>query len=677
MAQTIEDLGRKVKAKYPGQYDDLADADLGAKVKAKYPGAYDDFEDSHNLKRPMPNMGSGQSMRAPTDPLEKAQGLYQSYTPDVIQNFVKYLIKAGQYSGLSDPITAYAGPAGQMEHPIAAMGGKAEDLLSSAKSKINPTGLSYKQAKDIKNTYQERNLALNADIASQRTAMRETLSNERRNAQQLFNQQEQDRIQPLISEQNVLKNARGRTSAKLAEQRTTTRENLQSDLSQLNQQKKVATDAATEKINKNVSDFAEGIGTEMSKEDIAKGTQESRAAAWKQYTDKVTTLYDEVRDIFSKNVSQVQEGVDEAGQPIMKDVAGAIDLSSVQKELKPLYDRFKQDLAIARNNGSPGAKAVIEIVEGKNVVPGDVAIDNLKALNRLGYGKADAVFREASEAYARKAASAYRTALDESIGNMEGGDRIREALDEAKGHLQNRDKLLRTGDVIKGKPIAKSAATTVETTGDVTKLIKQPIKFNAYWNQIADTPVESGAMNQISKYVLGSGYKDFSKRWAEIPSGIKARVYTPEQIAKGDKLSQEGPMALQVISEDALAKNTEIVKRSMEELNAIGQRKSELEGLTRNVRDIGEKINRERLAIREGRQSQSADRVQAAIASKKSIDAQALERKTQLIQELKQAQQKIDQIKKIKTVAGIAAVGAAGKWIWKAAHVSSLLGWTP
>src|SRR5574337_47839 len=42
---TVEDLGRAVKAKYPGQYDDLADAELGQKVKGKFPGAYDDFSD--------------------------------------------------------------------------------------------------------------------------------------------------------------------------------------------------------------------------------------------------------------------------------------------------------------------------------------------------------------------------------------------------------------------------------------------------------------------------------------------------------------------------------------------------------------------------------------------------------------------------------------------------------
>lgn len=43
---TIEDLGRKVKAKYPGQYDDLPDMEVGRRVKAKFPGAYDDFTDA-------------------------------------------------------------------------------------------------------------------------------------------------------------------------------------------------------------------------------------------------------------------------------------------------------------------------------------------------------------------------------------------------------------------------------------------------------------------------------------------------------------------------------------------------------------------------------------------------------------------------------------------------------
>lgn len=46
MAGSVEDLGRAMKAKHPGAYDDVSDAELGRAVQKKNPGAYDDFADS-------------------------------------------------------------------------------------------------------------------------------------------------------------------------------------------------------------------------------------------------------------------------------------------------------------------------------------------------------------------------------------------------------------------------------------------------------------------------------------------------------------------------------------------------------------------------------------------------------------------------------------------------------
>ena len=45
MPQTTTDLGKLVKSKYPGQYDDLPDQEVGVRVKTKFPGSYDDFQD--------------------------------------------------------------------------------------------------------------------------------------------------------------------------------------------------------------------------------------------------------------------------------------------------------------------------------------------------------------------------------------------------------------------------------------------------------------------------------------------------------------------------------------------------------------------------------------------------------------------------------------------------------
>jgi len=43
---TIEDLGKQVKIRYPGVYDDLDDIELGQKTKTKFPDAYSDFSDT-------------------------------------------------------------------------------------------------------------------------------------------------------------------------------------------------------------------------------------------------------------------------------------------------------------------------------------------------------------------------------------------------------------------------------------------------------------------------------------------------------------------------------------------------------------------------------------------------------------------------------------------------------
>ena len=54
MPQTVEDLGRAVKAKYAGTYDDLPDAELGARIQTKYPGAYDDYQPISVRKESLP-----------------------------------------------------------------------------------------------------------------------------------------------------------------------------------------------------------------------------------------------------------------------------------------------------------------------------------------------------------------------------------------------------------------------------------------------------------------------------------------------------------------------------------------------------------------------------------------------------------------------------------------------
>jgi hypothetical protein len=42
---TVEDLGREIKARHPGEYDDLSDIEVGRRKKARFPGQFDHYID--------------------------------------------------------------------------------------------------------------------------------------------------------------------------------------------------------------------------------------------------------------------------------------------------------------------------------------------------------------------------------------------------------------------------------------------------------------------------------------------------------------------------------------------------------------------------------------------------------------------------------------------------------
>lgn len=72
---SILELGQKVKAKYPGQYDDMDDHELGMKVKTKYPDAYGDFSDDEAAA---PDTAMAASPSPAATPVPEQQGLHVS-----------------------------------------------------------------------------------------------------------------------------------------------------------------------------------------------------------------------------------------------------------------------------------------------------------------------------------------------------------------------------------------------------------------------------------------------------------------------------------------------------------------------------------------------------------------------------------------------------------------------
>jgi hypothetical protein len=66
--KTVIDLGREIKKKYPGKYDDMSDVELGRAIKAKYP-QYSDYEDVA--------IGEWQHPSVPAVPVQRANLLEQ------------------------------------------------------------------------------------------------------------------------------------------------------------------------------------------------------------------------------------------------------------------------------------------------------------------------------------------------------------------------------------------------------------------------------------------------------------------------------------------------------------------------------------------------------------------------------------------------------------------------
>lgn len=93
MPETVEDLGKKVKAKFPGVYDDIPEVELGQKVRAKHP-EYSDFVDL--------------SPKQTREYLQKRYGKQMedkgSVTGQVLKGAGKTLVKDA--SGMLGPISA-------------------------------------------------------------------------------------------------------------------------------------------------------------------------------------------------------------------------------------------------------------------------------------------------------------------------------------------------------------------------------------------------------------------------------------------------------------------------------------------------------------------------------------------------------------------------------------------
>lgn len=85
--KTIRELGRRIKLKTPGAYDDLSDEEVGRLAKAKHPGAYDDYVDEvessealvYREETPLVDNRSSQNLQPLIDYYNPSRGRFTSW----------------------------------------------------------------------------------------------------------------------------------------------------------------------------------------------------------------------------------------------------------------------------------------------------------------------------------------------------------------------------------------------------------------------------------------------------------------------------------------------------------------------------------------------------------------------------------------------------------------------
>src|SRR5678816_4247307 len=89
-------LAQKIKAKYPGTYDDIPDAELESKIIAKYPGVYDDIPRTQATGGAM-NFATVNGQRVPVDdgPLDFVAGAAHALNPVPAISTVGKAVSAG------------------------------------------------------------------------------------------------------------------------------------------------------------------------------------------------------------------------------------------------------------------------------------------------------------------------------------------------------------------------------------------------------------------------------------------------------------------------------------------------------------------------------------------------------------------------------------------------------
>jgi len=438
MPQTIEDLGKRVKAKYPGTYDDLPDAEVGKKVKAKFPGAYDDYVDApvHQVAAGQESWSSKLGLGNADHPLARfgkaavdaaegaAAGLATSAVSATrVADFLGGGPLVRKLTGLTDPMddpqaqkiikratTApdnFAGKAGKFGEQAAEFlvpgtaAGKAVKGLPLA-ARVLGEGATAGAMSGIQNDFDPKSIAMGTLLGSLGPVLGAGVRGAYRTANETLdsfltrNPKLRSTVQTAIDYAKAHKIPLTAGQEAGNEHLITLEQQLPSQWgsSQIAQKANLAQEEALVKEAQVAADRinpTKATGPVESAENLAnrlmRRITESKNFVNKRY-DQVRSILKSDRNVETRVIGERESPiVDEFGRPVKTNVTATfetpIDITRSKKDLRPLYDDLSKLMPEAQRQNSPGYTALKEIIEGDKVMDAETLDKNLGAIKAL------------------------------------------------------------------------------------------------------------------------------------------------------------------------------------------------------------------------------------------------------------------------------------------------------
>ena len=155
-------------------------------------------------------------------------------------------------------------------------------------------------------------------------------------------------------------------------------------------------------------------------------------------------------------------------------MAAPVDVGAAKAALKPVYDEWLKTSTPALRDVSAEFSAIKSIVKGDDFVPLSVALKNQSAIGKMTEASGPANFKNVGEGLASKAYGVFHKAVKETVDNIGGTSLYEDRQRFTKAKLRRAEAVERTFP-IKGKDV-ETGKVFVEPEGGYLKLVRDKDK---------------------------------------------------------------------------------------------------------------------------------------------------------------------------------------------------------